>query len=44
MDNSRTRPLCFIRIVNDANIFHESTLSDMEFPFRKPFGATRVLG
>jgi len=39
MENSRTGPLGFVRVVNETDVFHQSTLSDMKFPFREPFGA-----
>ena len=39
MENSRTGPLGFVGVVDEANVFHQSTLSDVKFPFREPLGA-----
>jgi len=41
MENPRAGPLGFVRVVNETNVFYQSTLSDMKFPFREPFGAVR---
>jgi len=44
MENSRTGPLSFVRVVKETDVFHQSTLSDMKLPFREPFGAGWELG
>ena len=42
MENPGAGSLGFIGIVNEANVFDKSTLSNMKVSFREPFSAVQM--